>query len=121
MHSHADYLSQCGNSSLLAIHTRIYHGDRSSNPGMLCTPHCHWVCSGIDFDKTVPVKFTEGTTVAANDLDDLPGDHLATSDWGPGLLPLAETVRPDLISNLAQATLTHPKPDFCQLYCTWTC
>ncbi|WP_145450182.1 hypothetical protein [Gimesia panareensis] len=121
MHSHTDYLSRSGNSSLLAMHMRIYHGDNNSNPEVPCTPHCHWVTSGSDFDKTVPVKFTEGTTVAVTDLADLPGDHLAADYWGAGLLPLTETVLPAYISTQDQAALTPPDLELHQLFCTWTC
>lgn len=121
VHSHADYFCECGNNSLLAMHMRIYHGERGSQPGVPCTPHCHWVASGSDFDKTVPVRFTEGLTVAAIDLEDLPGDYLDAASWGADLLPLTETVGPALISSLNQASLSRSDLTLHQLFCTWTC
>ena len=121
VHSHADYLGQSGNSTLLAMHMRIYHGDRSSNPAVPCSSHCHWVCNGSDFDKTVPVRFTEGMTVAATDLEDFPGDQLAADCWEAGLIPLTETVGPAFISPLNQASVSQPGLELHQLFCTWTC
>ncbi|WP_417383393.1 hypothetical protein [Gimesia sp.] len=121
VHSHADYLCQCGNSSLLAMHMRIYHGDCCSQPGLPCTPHCHWVSSGNDFDRTIPVRFTDGLIMAAIDLEDFPGDHLSADDWGSGLLPLLPTIRPAVTSLLDQASLSQPDLELHQLFCTWTC
>jgi hypothetical protein len=121
VHSHADYLSQCGNSTMLAMHMRIHHGDRSSNPGVPCSSHWHWVCNGSDFDKTVPVRFTEGMTVATTDLEDLPGDYLDAASWGADLLPLTDTVRPAFLATLDQAALSQPDLGLHQLLCTWTC
>ncbi|MFH1302241.1 MAG: hypothetical protein ABIK07_14370 [Planctomycetota bacterium] len=121
VHSHADYLCVCGNSTLLAMHMRIYHGERSSKSGVPCTPHCHWVSSGSDFDKTLPVKFTEGMIVTTTDLEDLPGDHLNADSWTAGLLPLTESVGPAFMSTLDQAARSQPDLELHQLFCTWTC
>lgn len=121
VHSHADYLNQCGNSSLLAMHMRIFHPENSSNPGVPCLPHCHWVCSGCDFDKTIPIKFIDGLNVSSTVLEDLPDNQMSTGFAGLGLLPLNETARPSLGSTQFQACFRQPDLDYHQLYCIWTC
>ncbi|QDT20127.1 hypothetical protein HG66A1_19120 [Gimesia chilikensis] len=121
VHSHVDYLSQCGNSALLAMHLRIYHGEQSSQPGVPASSHCHWGCSGSDFDKTVPVKLTEGMTVAAAELKDVPGDQLTTDYLGAELCLTTEASLPAARSPWQPASLKQTDLDLQQLFCTWTC
>lgn len=121
VHSHVDYLGQCGNGFLLAMHMQIYHGDHDSNSGVPGTPHSHWVCGGSDFDKPLPVLFTDVLNMASTDLEDLTSHAMTRGCFSLELLPLSETTHPSLHTSLDQASLNQPDQDILQLCCKSTC